>query len=80
MQVLWEPRSQSAAHYDFSVEIDLDESKYDYFKTSAPFHIKKIAEHYGIFEHLFGRYAYFVPRVSMDIKVREFHYFRWKFS
>lgn len=51
------------------VEVNIDEVKTDWFKTGGPFHIRKIADHYGIFDHLFGKYAYFVPRVFLDIKV-----------
>jgi len=50
------------------LEINLEEVKNDWSKTSGPFHIRKIAEHYGVFEHLFGRYAQFTPRVRLDIK------------
>ncbi|XP_070491328.1 large ribosomal subunit protein mL38 [Chironomus tepperi] len=50
------------------LEINLDEVKVDWFKTAGPFHIRKIAEHYGIYDDLFGKYAYFVPRVFLDIK------------
>lgn len=39
----------------------------DWFQTSGPLQIKRIAEHYKIFEHLFGD-AYFVPRIGLDIK------------
>lgn len=51
------------------MEVNLDEVKVDWFKTAGPFHIRKIAEHYGVYEDLFGKYAYFVPRVFLDIKV-----------
>jgi large subunit ribosomal protein L38 len=51
------------------VEINLEEAKAEWHKTGGPFHMRKIAEHYGIFEHLFGKHAYFTPRVNMDIKV-----------
>ncbi|KAJ8922290.1 hypothetical protein NQ315_004229 [Exocentrus adspersus] len=46
--------------------IDLDEVKKEWEKTSGPYHIKQIADHYGIFEHLYGD-AYFYPRVPLDI-------------
>lgn len=39
----------------------------EWLKTSGPLQIKRIAEHYKVFQHLFGD-AYFVPRVSLDIK------------
>ncbi|XP_018576747.1 39S ribosomal protein L38, mitochondrial [Anoplophora glabripennis] len=46
--------------------IDLDEVKQEWNKTAGPYHIKQIADHYGIFEHLFGD-AYFYPRVPLNI-------------
>ena len=51
------------------MQVNIDEVKSDWQKTAGPLHIRKIAEHYGIFEDLFGKYAYFVPRVFLDIKV-----------
>lgn len=50
----------------FLVLIDLDRMKEEWDKTTGPYHIKKIADHYGIFEHLFGD-AYFYPRVPLNI-------------
>jgi large subunit ribosomal protein L38 len=50
------------------VEANLDEIKSDWLKTAGPFHIRKIADHYGIYNDLFGKFAYFVPRVHMNIK------------
>lgn len=32
--------------------------------------MRKVAYHYKIFEHLFGKHAFFTPRVSMDIKFK----------
>jgi hypothetical protein len=53
----------------FLVDIDLDATKSEWLKTAGPFHIRRIAEHYGVFEDLFGKYAYFTPRINLDIKV-----------
>lgn len=39
----------------------------DWLETSGPHQIRIIAEHFKIYEHLFGS-AYFVPRVALDIK------------
>lgn len=52
------------------VKIDLSAVKNDYIKSGGPFHIRKVADHYKIFEHLFGKHAYFTPRVPMDIKFK----------
>lgn len=54
----------------FSVEINLEETKQEWLRTAGPFHIRSIAEHYGIFEHLFGKHAYFTPRINLDIKFK----------
>lgn len=59
-----------------AVKINLEETKKDWLKTAGPFQIRKIADAYGVFEHLFGRYAYFTPRVNMDIKVRLIRFHR----
>jgi large subunit ribosomal protein L38 len=53
----------------FLVQIDLNAVKAEWFKTGGPFQIRKLAEHYGIFNDLFGKHAYFTPRVSLTIKV-----------
>jgi large subunit ribosomal protein L38 len=49
------------------VEINLDVVKDECFQTSGPYQLKKIADHYGIYNDLFGKYAYFVPRVQLNI-------------
>jgi len=46
--------------------VALDEISNDWSKTNAPLHIKKLAEYYGIYEHLFGD-AYFTPYIQLDI-------------
>lgn len=50
------------------VAIDLEKVDEDWTKSSGPYQIKDIANHYGIYEHLFGD-AYFIPRVFLTIKV-----------
>ncbi|XP_058445297.1 large ribosomal subunit protein mL38 [Malaya genurostris] len=56
----------SRAH---TLSIDPELVKRTWLKTSGPFHVRRLAEHYGIFEHLFGA-AYFVPRVDLQIAFR----------
>lgn len=51
--------------------INLEETKQEWLKTAGPFHIRKIADHYGVFEHLFGKYAFFTPRINLDIKYKQ---------
>lgn len=52
------------------LQISLKEVKEEWFKTAGPFQIQRIAEHYGVYEHLFGD-AYFLPRVGLDIKYKQ---------
>ncbi|XP_017893238.1 39S ribosomal protein L38, mitochondrial [Ceratina calcarata] len=48
------------------LSIDLEEARRVWLETSSPFEIHKIAEHYGIFQHLFGD-AFFFPVVPLSI-------------
>lgn len=50
----------------FLVLVDLDKAKETYLNESGPDHIKTIADHYSVFEHLFGD-AYFIPRIPLKI-------------
>jgi hypothetical protein len=38
-------------------------------KTAGPFHIRRVAEHYGVYDDLFGD-AYFIPRVMLDVRYK----------
>lgn len=44
--------------------------KEDWLTTAGPYHIKKIADHYSIFDHLFGD-AYFVPNKPLEIQYEQ---------
>ncbi|XP_072522809.1 large ribosomal subunit protein mL38 [Salminus brasiliensis] len=46
--------------------ISLDTVKAEWEKTNGPYHIQRLAEHYGIYRDLFPM-AYFVPRVSLRV-------------
>ncbi|XP_015127237.1 39S ribosomal protein L38, mitochondrial [Diachasma alloeum] len=48
------------------LSIDLKAAKEDWWQTDAPSHIKTIAEHYGIFNDLYGD-AYFYPTIPLEI-------------
>lgn len=48
--------------------IDTEKVRLDWQTSAGQFQIKNIATQHGIYEHLFG-YAYFLPRVPIDIKV-----------
>jgi len=50
------------------VLINLDVVERTYRNLNKQYDLKTIADHYGIYEHLFG-FAYFVPRTMLDIKV-----------
>lgn len=50
----------------FLVKVDLEKLEEDWVKTTAFNHIKSIADHYGVFEHLFGD-AYFLPMVDLKV-------------
>ena len=55
----------------FLVKINLEESNAEWLKTVGPKHIRQIADHYGVFKHLFGD-AYFNPQVPLNVSyVRE---------
>jgi len=53
-------------HLFVTVKIPLEEVRSDWCSTSAPFHLKAVAEHYSIFNDLFGD-AYFYPQVMLDV-------------
>lgn len=48
------------------VIVDLEDHKKEWLVSTAPEQIKIIADHYGVFEHLFGD-AYFCPRIPINI-------------
>ena len=50
------------------MDIDLEEVKREWLHTTGPYQVMNLAKHYGIFDHLFGGYAYFLPQVPLDIK------------
>ncbi|XP_051864450.1 39S ribosomal protein L38, mitochondrial isoform X2 [Drosophila albomicans] len=47
--------------------IDLEKVQQAYVKTTGQHDLRLLADHYGIFEHLFGS-AFFVPRVPLTIR------------
>lgn len=51
-------------------KIPVDRVQETWEKTSAPFHVKRLADHYGVFRDLFPM-AYFVPQVSLRICYRQ---------
>lgn len=55
-------------HYGFPVDVPLESIEEEWRQSGlASSHLKMIADHYGIFTHLFGD-AYFYPRVMLDIE------------
>lgn len=53
----------------YTVLVNLDEVKTDWSTSNGQYHIRDVANHYGVFEHLYGKYAYFSPRIPLSIKV-----------
>ncbi len=51
------------------VDLSLDDSYDEWQRTSGPKFVKRIAEHYGVFEHLFGD-AYFYPVTPLRISFK----------
>ncbi|KAJ1524752.1 hypothetical protein ONE63_009631 [Megalurothrips usitatus] len=50
------------------LDVPLDKIEVEWEESGlASLHIKQIADHYGIFDHLFG-YAYFYPRIMLDVE------------
>ncbi|XP_041818977.1 39S ribosomal protein L38, mitochondrial [Chelmon rostratus] len=49
-----------------TLKIPLDQVQETWAKTSGPFHIRRLADHYGVFRDLFPM-AYFLPQVSLHI-------------
>ncbi|XP_038067956.1 39S ribosomal protein L38, mitochondrial-like [Patiria miniata] len=49
-----------------TLQVPLDEVKQEWELTSAPYHLRRIAHHYGIFRDLFDR-ADFLPQVTLRI-------------
>ena len=48
----------------------MNDVEQEWFKTGGPFQIKSICDHYGVFKDLFGEFAYFVPRVYLNIRYK----------
>lgn len=56
----------SLFYFYFLVTVPLEESYEEWLITEGPQHIRRIAEHYGVFQHLFGD-AYYYPVTPMKI-------------
>jgi large subunit ribosomal protein L38 len=50
--------------------LNLDVVKTDWLLSNGQQHIRDVAKHYGVYEHLFGKYAIFTPRVPMNIEYK----------
>lgn len=51
---------------NFELKIDLDETKKDWLQTCGPNQKKQVADHYAIFEHLYGE-GYFIPYLNLEV-------------
>ncbi|XP_071397611.1 large ribosomal subunit protein mL38 isoform X2 [Centroberyx affinis] len=50
-----------------TLKIPLDRVQETWEKSSGPFHVRRLAEHYGVFRDLFPM-AYFLPHVSLRVR------------
>ncbi|KAM8947238.1 large ribosomal subunit protein mL38 [Pelodytes ibericus] len=49
-----------------TLHIPLDEVRAEWERTSRPFHVQRVASHYGVYKDLFGE-ATFVPTINLNI-------------
>jgi len=52
------------------ISVSMEEVTKDWLVESAPEHVKLAAEHYGVFQDLFGD-AFFYPQVGLDVVFRD---------
>nr|XP_026484649.1 39S ribosomal protein L38, mitochondrial [Vanessa tameamea]XP_026484658.1 39S ribosomal protein L38, mitochondrial [Vanessa tameamea] len=48
------------------LEIDMEKSKKDWLQSLGPMHKKQIADHYGVYEHLYGE-GFFIPQLHLEV-------------
>lgn len=48
------------------LEVDLNEVRKEWLQNNGPLHKKQVADHYAIFDHLYGE-GYFIPYLDLDI-------------
>lgn len=48
------------------LQVNLDDVRREWLNTLGPLHKKLIADHYGIFEHLYGE-GYFIPHLNLEV-------------
>ncbi|XP_061703871.1 large ribosomal subunit protein mL38 [Cydia pomonella] len=48
------------------LKVDLSEVRKEWLNTQGPNHKKQVADHYGIYEHLYGE-GYFVPYKNLEV-------------
>jgi large subunit ribosomal protein L38 len=53
-----------------TVQVPLKEVKEEWLKTAGPFHIRRVAEYYGVYDDLFGD-AYFTPHVMLNVLYKQ---------
>lgn len=66
LKQLKEDKSKEQLARNLKLEIDLNEAKNVWLETLGPQHKKQIADHYAIFEHLYGE-GYFVPYLNLEV-------------
>ncbi|XP_061563975.1 39S ribosomal protein L38, mitochondrial [Cololabis saira] len=53
-----------------TLKVSLDQVQEAWEKSSGPFHVKRLAEHYGVFRDLFPN-AHFLPQVTLRIRYHQ---------
>ncbi|KAG6455034.1 hypothetical protein O3G_MSEX009012 [Manduca sexta] len=48
------------------LEVDLNEVRKEWLETTGPYHKKQVADHYAVFEHLYGE-GYFIPYLNLEV-------------
>lgn len=49
-----------------NLNVDLEQIRHDWIATTGPGHIQRIADHYGVFNDLYGE-GYFIPRLNLQV-------------
>lgn len=48
------------------LQVNLENVRAEWLNTLGPMHKKQIADHYGIYEHLYGE-GYFIPHLNLEV-------------
>ncbi|CAG9578722.1 unnamed protein product [Danaus chrysippus] len=51
---------------NLQLEINMEQSRKDWLQSLGPLHKKQIADHYAIYEHLYGE-GFFIPHLDLEV-------------